>query len=96
MDAKNPRTGQGARASKSNSADTETLSQFPAISQPCAHHYRVIIARDLWRRCVVSVEPATVTHQPRGFRDHGAAMAYAARLAELEQWPICDRAGGEQ
>jgi hypothetical protein len=45
---------------------------------------------------VVSVEPATITHQPRGFPDHGAAMAFAEELARLEEWPICDRAGGAE
>lgn len=62
-------------------------------AQPQVRQFRVIVARDLWRRCVVCVEPATITHQPRSFPDHGAAMAYAEELARLEGWPICDRTG---
>lgn len=71
-------------------------TENPHFSQPQARQFRVIIARDLWRRCVVSVEPATITRQPRSFPDHGAAMAYAEELARLEGWPICDRVGGAQ
>jgi hypothetical protein len=63
--------------------------------QPQARQFRVIIARDLWRRCVVSVDPATITRQPRSFPDYAAALAYAEALAKLEGWPVIDRAGGE-
>jgi hypothetical protein len=96
METKNPPAGsQGGRASVSL-ADTETLSQNPAFSQPTRREFCVIIARDLWRRCVVSVEPATITRQPRSFPDHGAAMAFAEGLSQLEGWPICDRVGGAE
>ena len=71
-------------------------TENPSSSQSQARQFRVIIARDLWKRCVVSVEPATITRQPRSFPDHGAAMAYAEALAQLEGWPICDRAGGAE
>ncbi len=96
MDTKNPRAGQDAGASKSTAADTEASTQNPAISQPQARHFAVIVAPGLWRGCIVSVEPATITHQPRSFRDYPAAMAYAEDLARLEQWPIIDRAGGAE
>lgn len=55
--------------------------------------FRVIIARDLWRRCVGSVEPSTITRQPRTFPDHATALAYAEELARLEGWAFHDRVG---
>ena len=96
MDTKNPRTGQSARVSKSTAADSRNLTPNPVHPQPQARQFRVIIARDLWQRCVVSVEPATITRQPRSFPNHGAAMAYAEGLAQLEGWPLIDRAGGAE
>lgn len=96
MDTKNPRAGQDAGASKSTAADTEASNQNPAISQPQARRFAVIVAPGLWRGCIVSVEPATVTHQPRSFRDYPAAIVFAEGLAHLEGWPIIDRAGGER
>lgn len=53
--------------------------------------FRIVVSRDVWRRFLVSVEPATITHQPRSFPDHGAAQAFAEGLAGVEGWPICDR-----
>ncbi|GEM_PF-1872378 len=96
MDTKNPRTGQSARASKSTAADNRNPTQNTPETQPQARPYRVVIGRDLWQRCVVSVEPATITRQPRSFPNHGAAMAYAEGLAQLEGWPLIDRAGGAE
>jgi hypothetical protein len=55
-----------------------------------------MIARDLWRRCVVSTEPATITRQPRSFPGYAGAMAYAEALAKAEGWPVIDRAGGAE
>lgn len=88
-----PHAGDGATRGR---IEQHVPSQNSAFSQPQARQFRVIIARDLWRRCVVSVEPATITRQPRSFPDHRAAMAYAEELARLEQWPIIDRAGGAE
>lgn len=95
MDAKNPRTGQSARASKSTAADNRNPTQNTPETQPQARPYRVVIAPDLWRRIVVSVEPATITRQPRSFPSYGEALAYAEGLAGLEGWPILDRTGAE-
>ena len=96
MEAKNPGQRTLAGASVSIAADTETLSQNPAIPQPTRRPFAVITARDLWRRCVVCVEPATITHQPRSFPDHGAAMAFAEELSRLEGWRLIDRTGGAE
>ena len=88
-----PHEGDGATRGR---IEQHVPTENPPFSQSQARQFRVIIARDLWRRCVVSVEPATITRQPRSFPDYGAAMAYAEGLARLEGWPICDRAGGAQ
>lgn len=66
-----------------------------ADRQADARQFRVIIGRDIWRRCTVAVDPATCTHPLRSFPDHTAALAYAEGLAGLEGWPILDRAGAE-
>jgi hypothetical protein len=58
--------------------------------------FAVIIARDLWRRCVVCVEPPTCSHQPRSFPGHAEAMAFAEELARLEGWALIDRTGGAE
>lgn len=76
-------------------ADAENPNQITPETQPQARPFRVTIARDIWRRCVVSVEPATITRQPRSFPDYAAARAYAGALAQHEGWPIVDRAGGD-
>lgn len=96
METKNPRTGQGAGASVSIAADTETLTRNPAFSQPTRRPFAVIIARDLWRRCIVCVEPPTCSRQPVSFPGHAEAMAYAEELARLEGWPLIDRTGGAE
>lgn len=70
-------------------------SEITPETQPQARPYRVVIARDLWRRCIVSTDPATITRQPRSFPDYAAARAYAGTLARLEVWPLIDRAGGD-
>jgi hypothetical protein len=94
MDTKNPRTGQSARVSKSTAADSRNLTSNPVHPQPRTRKFRVIIARDLWQRCVVSVEPATITFQLRSFPNHGTAIAHSEGLAHLEGWPLINRAGG--
>lgn len=65
-------------------------------TQPQVRRFAVIVAPGLWRGCIVSVEPATVTHQARSFRDHQTAIVFAEGLAQLEGWPIFDRTGGAQ
>lgn len=94
MDTKNPRAG-GARASKSTAADTEAFSAISPEKQT-RRPFAVVITRGLWRGCIVAIEPPTITRQPRSFPSHDAAMAYAVQLADVEQWPIFDRAGGAE
>ena len=62
-----------------------------ATSAEQKSRFRIVISRDVWRRFLVSVEPATVSHQPRSFTDHAAAQAFAKELAGVESWPIYDR-----
>ncbi|MEA1617416.1 hypothetical protein SOQ14_00625 [Erythrobacter sp. T5W1-R] len=64
-----------------------------AAATPCEQQSRsrIVVSRDVWRRFLVSVEPATITHQPRSFRDHGAPRVFAEGLKGVEGWPICDR-----
>lgn len=96
MDTKDPRAGSTG-ASISIAADTEASTRNHQIPQPAQRPFAVIIARDLWRRCVVFVEPPTCSRQPRSFPDHVAAMAFAEELARLEGWALIDRTGeGEQ
>lgn len=65
-------------------------------TQPQARRFAVTVASGFWRGCIVSVEPATVTHQACSFRDHEAAIVFAEGLAQLEGWPIFDRTGGAE
>lgn len=93
MAKENPRAG-GTGASVSNATDTETLSQNPAFTQPTRRRFAVIVSPGLCCGYAVSVEPATITHQPRAFPDYLAARTFAEELARLESWPLIDRNGG--
>jgi hypothetical protein len=91
---KKPHRLAPAGLSKSTAADERNLTENRAFSQPQARPFKVVIARDLWRRCTVSTDPVTITRQPRSFPDYDAALTYAEALAKLEGWPLIDRVGG--
>lgn len=71
----------------------EIITKNGDNSQPARRPFAVVMAPGLWRGCVVTVEPATVTHFPRTFTDHGQALAFAEALARLEGWPLINCTG---
>ncbi|MEA1619650.1 hypothetical protein SOQ14_12050 [Erythrobacter sp. T5W1-R] len=82
MDAKNPRTGQGARASKSTAADKSPSTPNHPENQP-RRLWAVIVRRDVWGKIVVAIDPPSISHQPRTFRSHDEAVKHARDLAKL-------------
>lgn len=54
--------------------------------------FRVVISRGIWRGCDVLIEPPTIEHRLRHFRDHDEAVTFAEELGRVTGWPITDRA----
>ena len=92
MDKKKPPRGQ-REGLVSMAADAQS---FTAISpeKQTRRTFAVVITRGLWRGFTVTVEPRTINHQQRNFRDHDEAMTFARELAKLEGWPLLDLSDG--
>ena len=56
--------------------------------------FAIVVARSLWHRCTVSIEPPRREHPPRTFRDREAALGFAVELARVTGWPMRDRCDG--
>jgi hypothetical protein len=89
MDTRNPCTGHSAGARKSTAADNSSPSGIGPQTQ--REPFVVVIAPAIWKGCDVLVEPPTITHRPRHFGDHAAALTFAEELARVEGWPVRDR-----
>ena len=55
--------------------------------------FTVSLEPGLWRGVDVLVEPRTIAHPMRHFRDRAGALVYAEQLAALQGWRLRDRTG---
>lgn len=56
--------------------------------------FTVCLEPGLWRGFDVLVEPPTLAHPMRHFRDRAGALVYDEQLAALQGWELHDRTAG--